>query len=1212
MPEEQTVPTTEPTTLPPGFTVTRGERSYGVGAGYEISKLSQFRTVFPEYDKYSDEQLLKAWRDKYKAYYDVDDDRLAAGIEAKFKPIYDQIMTEPEQEKPPGRRWYNQPIMDLPNWVGMKLPREMSDQDIDDVLGVGGFSMPIKRAMYGSIYGFYESLNELTTPVNLGLMVVTAGAYPLIKKGYHVARIGSSITSLIFAAKMGKELPAQYNHLKDMIEAAGDDPTAWGEVGREAARLAFGATMTFAAAKHGFKEMKTEVGVMKGLKEMGYRATMRATPEKLNDLRLDFLQEQARKTAELEEIVGTGREFHYENINELQQRVQGLEELSKAKLELDKFEKNTAGIEKQSESLSEEFKEGEAENQLPKPYKAPEIPVAVPTQANVRNRTMVLAEAAKRGLVDDAGNGSFEFMRLLDMFDVENINQLKTPQLRKLNTIVKRLPKNYADVQAKLDTYYHRLNRSIFSPDIARIIVGEKEMVDVSLPYDENYDYVYNNRLKTFEKEKVVPKSKVDYEYITRQSRIKFGDRGKRILDEITDGQLKRFSGDDLRILRNRFDRANPNYIPEELQDFLSNGEEVFTYSENHPGTRYDWLHSAIAQSAYRFFDKVGMGNEFRNAVQNKRLTDITMVNTYTRMLEETFKPIVNNPIKMKTYSELALRYRSEGLAAFAAYPEFLPMIERVRAIFKEIGDLSVEHNVEVFNPLFGPKGRKEPFSDHFDPNYQPNIYDPSKVAKMRKSDKLYEDIKRTTGLTDPREVNAIVNNIIANRKGYRQGNLENVRLVDEPGWLGDPRSPDWKPGDILRGYEYYINGAIDRITSLKFFEGEGTGGIDLYGKYINKMSRWNRDIALKYMSRVRGMDKNGYFNDWAAAIRNVQLMRKLNLSPIANAFQVSITSLPKYSLIGYRRMVVDLARNAFPIIRSMKHNDLASLGIDMAHAMEALTGIQGRNNLNGIARKWLKANMFSTTEFFNRAFSYHMGTSYVKRMIDMLHGRDRGLFGMEHVWQSPRGRKQLIAELQKMGISDRAIDMGVLTPEDLHRAGYRFSMETQFGMMAENLPFAWSSPWGKVVTQFKSFTFNMARFGKDMLIKPILKNPTNMNSWKPLLTWLAAANLSGETVSYVRSQALKHVFGLERKKPKPDDPFVRGLENTIAISPFGLGWEVWQSINYGDFWGNVAGPTGADVEDIALDIVQRGRLPVERVMPYPLDRAVQRLIREK
>jgi hypothetical protein len=52
----------------------------------ETTKLPNFRAMFPELDKYSDEQILAAYRQKFSNFSTVSDDELIKLIEAKYGP----------------------------------------------------------------------------------------------------------------------------------------------------------------------------------------------------------------------------------------------------------------------------------------------------------------------------------------------------------------------------------------------------------------------------------------------------------------------------------------------------------------------------------------------------------------------------------------------------------------------------------------------------------------------------------------------------------------------------------------------------------------------------------------------------------------------------------------------------------------------------------------------------------------------------------------------------------------------------------------------------------------------------------------------------------------------------------------------------------------------------------------------------------------------
>jgi len=278
----------------------------GAGKTYEVETLlPNLRKMFPVYDKHTDKQILDGMRKKYNAYFDVSDDKLAYGFERKLQPVVDEISDEMYSDKPEESKWHNRPIMDLPGWMGMQEPRNATAEELDKTFGRGGLNENIKRAMYGSIYGFYQSLDGLTTPLNIGLMTLTAGVYPLVKKGYHIARLGGSLASFIFASQMGKELPSGWEHFGQLVREAGDDPVKWGEVGQVGAQMLFGTGMTFMATRHGIKEAYGEVGTMRELKELGEKPTARITGKELSQLYAKRAGERAEEFLRRAELVGS-------------------------------------------------------------------------------------------------------------------------------------------------------------------------------------------------------------------------------------------------------------------------------------------------------------------------------------------------------------------------------------------------------------------------------------------------------------------------------------------------------------------------------------------------------------------------------------------------------------------------------------------------------------------------------------------------------------------------------------------------------------------------------------------------------------------------------------------------------------------------------------------------------------------------------------------
>jgi len=127
--------------------------------------------------------------------------------------------------------------------------------------------------------------------------------------------------------------------------------------------------------------------------------------------------------------------------------------------------------------------------------------------------------------------------------------------------------------------------------------------------------------------------------------------------------------------------------------------------------------------------------------------------------------------------------------------------------------------------------------------------------------------------------------------------------------------------------------------------------------------------------------------------------------------------------------------------------------------------------------------------------------------------------------------------DLQKFGLSDKRIDeivSGQSPLTDLERlvAMNKVANTTQFQAFPEDIPLFWSSRYGRVLTQFKTFAFQHMRFMKDHIVSEMKKG-----NFRPFAAAIVQMQLTGEIVNDIKMMARDPVGVLEGKRTRADEP---------------------------------------------------------------------------
>jgi hypothetical protein len=287
-----------------------------------------------------------------------------------------------------------------------------------------------------------------------------------------------------------------------------------------------------------------------------------------------------------------------------------------------------------------------------------------------------------------------------------------------------------------------------------------------------------------------------------------------------------------------------------------------------------------------------------------------------------------------------------------------------------------------------------------------------------------------------------------------RHGNLEFERVVNLPFYDPDP----------VRVLPHHVVSAGVRLAQVATF-GQESQAIH---EQVYKIAQAGGRAAevQKAVDRMIGVIEQG--NSWDVRLaRTLTAMNtlKLGLAAIPNSTQGVLNSM----------LAADLGSLVAGLRVSFGEQGRAVAVRSGATIEPVLAEMTREFGEGGLLRRlpivgphltidnYLKSVGFAATERFNRTLAANVGFSWAGKNFERLKARPK----------DAQARKFLT----ELGIdADGALKAGGLTEEDLLRAAKKFSDVTQFRSRPQDMPEFASTPWGRVVFQFKSFAFHQAQ----------------------------------------------------------------------------------------------------------------------------------------
>lgn len=380
--------------------------------------------------------------------------------------------------------------------------------------------------------------------------------------------------------------------------------------------------------------------------------------------------------------------------------------------------------------------------------------------------------------------------------------------------------------------------------------------------------------------------------------------------------------------------------------------------------------------------------------------------------------------------------------------------------------------------------------------NYFPHTYDPAIFTNKNKYNEAINHLVNSGQAKTQTEAIRILSHVQDIIRNRRHGNLEIERLVNLPNYE--------KTKNALFGY---LDSAANRIAQVNTFGQNDEGAL----KLIEQIARQGGDAStVKDMFDIAvGAKKYGETSQQISrTLRNFNTVTKLGLGAITNAGQ----SVNTATVTGAVRTLLNAPKAVF----SKESKDFAlKVGTTLDTVLQQLREGGGYEGKLG----QLGAPGFNVVEKFNRTLASIAGRDYARSLA----------------------QKGDTTTLAKMGI---VLKGNKLTPEQEIQAARNIVERTQFKVDPQDLPGWASSPLGKIVSQFRTFSYNQSAFMGREVIGPALKGNV-----APLLRFVGIGIPIG-----IGLQTTKNIL---RNRKDEENPIKRVQQGFGQVGGLGLAGDI-------------------------------------------------------
>lgn len=365
--------------------------------------------------------------------------------------------------------------------------------------------------------------------------------------------------------------------------------------------------------------------------------------------------------------------------------------------------------------------------------------------------------------------------------------------------------------------------------------------------------------------------------------------------------------------------------------------------------------------------------------------------------------------------------------------------------------------------------------------------------------------------------------------KTAKSGSLETQRIIDIPFY-------DTNPERVLTRYYSSVAkrfGEIDNFGRDNEIANQLIEGIrkEFGDKDANRVSNM--------INLMTGANKPSDIGvTLAQGLRDIESARKLDLAVFLNMTQSANTG----SVIGIQNLNKALIDNFTKEGRDYAYK----AGVLFSETARSMYNVSDDLITGKIANSIMQMTGFNEVEKFNRVLAALGGKHFANEQA------------MKFI-ASNGTNKSAERALRNMGLHpDIILKRGSLTEDDMLTASRYITNRTQFRSRILDSPEWASSPWGKLVNQFKNYGENQVKFLREELI-----NEARQGNYAPIVRFAVLA-----PPSYAGAKALKDVVKGKDQRLDTRTNWQKAAEIAANMGVLGMYYDVLMSMNFkGQGW---------------------------------------------
>ena len=490
---------------------------------------------------------------------------------------------------------------------------------------------------------------------------------------------------------------------------------------------------------------------------------------------------------------------------------------------------------------------------------------------------------------------------------------------------------------------------------------------------------------------------------------------------------------------------------------------------------------------------------------------------------------------------------------AVAANPKVQNWVDTWKPIAADIAAKTKALDLRVVDS--GGSGFLVPWEERT--NYFPHYVPKAEIDKAMSDQSLIDKIIKSGKASNEFEAQLYLHQQLEPLRARRFGNLEMHRSELNIPYVKNPKAA-----------EAYVIDAYKRLAYANQFGGYNQEGQNLINNMIGNKHPYEASIAEKLLKETTGYktqtpEEQG-ISTISKGIRGLETVLKLPLIAVHHVEQIAS--------ISARSGLLSAIRSSPVLIKSLLLDDQSPIAKNAIMEVHDLTqkydlyGASGR-----IDQKFLQVMGFNRVIKSLRSFGAVAANTQIN--------------AFERKLSSPEAKRYI----ERAGLNyDDILKRGKLTPDE-RNAYIRKSLEdTSLLFKPGDLPKLWNTPVGRLMTMFKTFSYNQAT--KTI---PFLFNEAKSGNLRPLLTFLLLGTAIG-----VGEQTIQDWI---QNKPAPSIPKLLLMGLLRGANPGLIGSTVANMAMYPEYWkSNIAGLLGGP---IASDIMDIGQTATQLTSPSANDR---------